>query len=95
MRNRASKFVASIAAVAAVGVLAVSPALAGETPVDEEYEDAIAGETSSGSEGTLGAESTSGDLPFTGFEAVAVLAGGLGLAAMGLVFRRVARTSRS
>ena len=63
MSNRTSKYVASLAAAAVVGVLAVSPALAGQTPVDEEYEDAIAGETSSGSQGTLGAESTFVDTP--------------------------------
>jgi hypothetical protein len=95
MSKRTSKRVASLAAAVVVGVLAVSPALAGQTPVDEEYEDAIAGETTSGSRGTLGAESTSGDLPFTGFEAVAVLAGGLGVATIGLALRRATRTSRN
>lgn len=91
MSIRTRKFMASAAAALAAGALA-GPAVAGTpTPSDEEYGDPLSEEASGGSEGTLGAEATSGDLPFTGFEAIAVLAGGIGLASAGLVLRRVSR----
>ncbi|MEZ5099338.1 MAG: hypothetical protein R3C15_05955 [Thermoleophilia bacterium] len=90
MSIRTRKFMASAAAALAAGALA-GPAVAG-TPSDEEYGNPLSEEASGGgSEGTLGAEATSGDLPFTGFETFAVLAGGLGLATAGLVLRRVSR----
>lgn len=89
MSIRTRKFMASAAAALAAGALA-GPAIAG-TPSDEEYGNPLSEEASGGSEGTLGAEATSGDLPFTGFEAIAVLAGGIGLASAGLVLRRVSR----
>jgi hypothetical protein len=87
MRPRMKLKTATATTIAALTLAA--PAQAG-TAADDQYA-GVLGEQSGGGGQVLG----SGSLPFTGFDLIAVLGAGTGLAAGGFALRRAARARRA